>query len=419
MQKIFLTNSEMKVIKLKENEYIADMSTLILPFMADYDRIGKNGEDRTINRIEVQQKDNMVIVSGHEKLGVPTLSDKHCFLAIERIFVRQIKEMYGNLVVSKRLEDLTVRERTTRKMTIKEIATEMGYKNPNMGIKSNICDMIRRLTGTTYISQKSKLITKDKDKFLIQAEKGFHLIEEYNIVAYSQQEKEANNKKGARTFDNPESKLLYSQQKENVFDGYVEVTLSPNAYGAMVQDHYLFYYEKDAMRLKNNMARSIYFLTLKWGGKQKCCTVNIKTLESYIVFRYDIAPVYRRRSIKVAMEKIEEAGLGTITALSNGNYVFNYKKDKKKIVQTYMTDKFNSLSELLEGYKALGFKDSELDFIMDNLLFISHYQAILRMVTIKDSYGKIDNPKKYTQALVSDIDNVRGTIDKKYYNKTL
>lgn len=408
-----------KVIELNEKEFIADMGTLSLPFAADYERIGKNGENRTITQLEVQQKDGIVKVSGDADLGVPTLYDKSGFFALERIFIKQIKERQGKFVLNKNLDELTKRERTTASISLTAIAHEMGYKNPNMKVKANICDMIRRLNSASYTTQTSRFLTKDKTDFIMQAEKGFHLIEDYEIIAFTEQEKERHQKQSSRKFNNENSKFKYQEYKNRIFDGYIKITLSPIAYAAMVEDHYLFYYIDNALKLKNNIASSIYFLTLKWAGNNKQTMVNIDTLLNYIVFREDMELRYQKRNIKNAIKKIQDSGLGQISELDNGTFTFNYSNKKKTIEPTYLTEKFNTIPDLMQGYKDLGFKDEELGFIMNDIPNLHHYQAMLRYVTLASNsrYNKITNPKEYLEAMVKNIEDTKDRLDKKYYNK--
>lgn len=413
--------NEKKIIDLNEKEFIADMGTLSLPFAAEYERIGKNGENRTITQLEVQQNDGIVKVSGDSTLGVPTLYDKSGFFALERIFIKQIKERQGKFVLNKNLDELTKRERTTAKISISEIANEMGYKNPNIQVKANICNMIRRLNAATYTTQTSRLLTKDKTDFIMQAEKGFHLIEDYEIVAFTAQEKERHKKQSSRKFNNENSKFKYQEYKNMIFDGYIQITLSPIAYAAMVEDHYLFYYIEDALKLKNNISSNIYFLTLKWAGRNKQAKVNIDTLLNYIVFREDMELRYQKRNIKNAINRIKESGLGQISELDNGTFLFNYSKKKMIPEPTYLTESFNTIPDLMKGYKDLGFEDNELGFIMNDIPNLHHYQAMLRMVTLLSNprYNQIKKPKDYLLAMLGDMDKTKELLDKKYYNKII
>lgn len=419
---IQINEDKHKVIKLRDKEYIADMGILNLPFPADYEKTKKINEeiiDRTITNMKVHQKDDVIEINGHNTLGVPTLSDKQCFFAIERIFIKQIKEIYGEFVLTKDLDKLTTKERTTLPINITELAKEMGYKNPGVKQKAIVCDMIRRLTAVTYTTKKSKLARKGTDEFIVEAEQAFHLIEDYKLVKFTEEKKKKNQKHASKFSNDEEKSLKYQEYKEKLFDGYVKITLSPVAYGAMVEDHYLFYYLNDANKLKNNIASCIYFLTLKWSGKKKFTTVNIDTLLGYIVFRDDMDYKYKKRNIKNAIDKLKESGLCQISELNNGSYMFNYSKKQQTFEPTYLTDKFNTIPDLINGYKELGFKDDELDFIYNDLINLHHYQAMLRMVTMlsnpKYKYNKISKPKEYMVSMLDNMDNIE--VKKEYYNK--
>ena len=86
-----------RIIKLRSEEAIIDGNTIQTPFLAPY-RIKKNKETGALEPItsvnyQWETVENGVVVtrgvevSGHGKLGVPTLKDKKVLRALQNIYI--------------------------------------------------------------------------------------------------------------------------------------------------------------------------------------------------------------------------------------------------------------------------------------------------------------------------------------------
>lgn len=420
--------AEKKDILLKSDEYIFDMNSLSLPFLAEYRKKRKNEDGKEvpyiIDKIRVKQGEgNVIIVDGGKEFGVPTLYEKNILITIQRMFIKQ-RMNGGKLQIFKDPDELTTKERTLFPVTIKEIAREMGYSNnPSVAIQLKICDGIRCLNNATYVSKKGKILIKDKKTYLMTAEKGIHLIDDYEIIQFTEAEKDKRKKHVSKRSDNKKASEEYKKKKSGVFNGYVKLTLNPIIYRAMIYDQYLFYSQNKIAEIKNEIEKNIYMLTLKWAGQKKYCKVADETFLEYIIMREDMLPKYKKRAISSAIENLKTLSVVKITDLDNGVRLYNFSNKKNEVleIKTYMTDRFNNMEDLIAGYIDLGVTEDEISAMVEDLTQkldfekLRYYQALLRYVTMMNKYGNISDPRQY---ILTCIDNNKA-VDEKYYNKAI
>lgn len=395
-----------KVISLKTNEYIFDVNTLFLPFMPEY-----RGE--RINKIEVQQitqqKKCNIVVRGDVELGVPTVYDKLTLAALQRIFIKQ-RMINGQLHLKK--TKITTEDRTIQPITVTTLARELGYLgNISANTKANICDSIRRLSFTTYVSSNDRTFDHKNKEYIMKAEEGTHLIK-YKMLTVSEEEKELRRRRGKTKSNNAKSKEKYEDTKERIFEGMVQIMLDEVVYKTMASDQILYYANKQIAKVKHPLSKSIYMLILKLAGNNKEYKISLNKLLTYFPMKPGHTEGKSKDLIKRALNKLSDSKVCTISYLKNDVIHFSFKKGAKTVIKhDYMTNKFNTFGELLKGYMDLGLTQEEVFAL--NMQKQRYYEALVRYVTIKNFYNKIDNTRKY---VLNYIEN-EYPIDEKYYSK--
>lgn len=391
------------VLKLKTNESIFDVNSLLLPFIAEY-----RGEK--IRAIEVIQGNSIIRVKSTSDLGVPTLYDKSVLLAIQKLFLQQ-RSFNGQLILN--VKDPSLQDMTMEPVSLREIVRAMGYSKPSTNQLVKVCESIERLNETTYVTTQDRIYDHKNDKYLMTAKKGMHLID-YKLVTLSQEEKEIRKKQGGRRKSNdPERIEKYKQAKEKIFDGYVQITLNHVVYQALACEQLVYYNDPVAVSIKNLTAKHIYLIALKWAGKDKEVNISINKLLMYIPMKEGKELKLQKHAIKQAVNYLNDNGYCNTSYLKNEVVHFNFKKEKVKKIEyesDYLKDKFNTFGELLAGFVATGLEEQYV-FSLD-MSKLEYYKAVLRYVTLRDMYGSINNKK----AFIKDYIENNRKVDEKYFN---
>lgn len=395
---------EHTIIKLKTEEYIFDVNSLLLPFIAEY-----RGDK--VDRIEVEQNDIKIIVEGPKSLGVPTLYDKSLLMAAQKIFLQQNTV---NNVLRLKKNDITEKDRTTEPISLRELHKAMGYKNnPTVHQLLKMCNSIRRLTATTYTTKKDRILDKNQERQVVmKAEQGLHLIK-YNLVTLSEVEKENRKKHASKKSNDKEKSLEYQMKKAQVFDGAVQIIFDEVTYKAMIFNQFVFYQDQKVLNIKNQIARHIYLLAFKWaGGKGKSAKISIKTLMTYIAMKEDIDLKHKKQNIKKALNELNKNKDCHITYLKGDVIQFHFgEKEDTDTTPDYMRNKFNTFGEMLQGFMDLGLTQEEVFGL--NMQKQRYYEALVRYATIRKHYGGIENTRDYVLNYIKN----EYPIDSKYYSQ--
>lgn len=393
-----------KVISLKTNEYIFDVNTLFLPFVPEY-------KGDKIQKIEVQQANSKIVVRGDAELGVPTVYDKTTFTALQKIFLKQ--RSIDNKINFK-TKNITEEDRIIKPFTITELAREMGYTgNIGTNIKANICDSIRRISYTTYVSSSDRTFDHKNQEYLMRAEEGIHLIK-YKMLTITDKEKEIRRKQAKAKSNNPKSVEKYNDIKERVFEGMIQITLDEVVYKAMASEQILYYKDRDFAKIKHNYSKSIYMLALKLAGKDKECKMSLNKILTYFPPKPGLTDAKAKELTKKALNRISDSKACTISYLNNDVIYFSFKKNAKVTYEfDYMTNKFNTFGEMLQGFINLGLTQEEVFSL--NMQNQRYYEALVRYATIRNAYNNLKKPRDF---VLSYIEN-EFPIDEKYYTKQL
>lgn len=393
-----------KIISLKKNEYLFDLNSLFLPFIPDYDT-----SKGLVTELEVPLDDGSVIKVTSPSYGVPTLYDKDVLLALQRIMLKQNTNLQRKFKIKKSIDDLLESDRTIGPISIESIAKEMGYeREPSVDTKYKICTSIKRMHEASYITTKSRIYVKKHDTFLMKAEEGIHLIDNYNIIEYTKEEKDQRAKKATKKATDEK----YLKKKNSLFNGYIKMVINSTTFKSIILDQYVFYNWDEAREIKNITARHIYLLALKMAGANKEWSVSTSKLLKYLPMKPGMQLKYQKQAIKRALTKLNSTKKCKISYWNNDVNHFSFSTTKKETIAApnYMKDKFNSFGEMIEGFIDLGLTREEA--INLNLQKIAYYQALLRYVTIINSYGEIEDTRAY---ILKCLKNER-PVPAEYYN---
>lgn len=438
----------LKEIELNIKESIMDISLLTLPFAAEYKKFKKikdendkyiKNEDGTyktepylITSLVVEnEQGHTITVKGDDIHGVPTVYEREVLAALIRLFIKQLsldnnkttnKKVF--IAVNKNPEDIKAKDRTIRAISIKDIAKEMGYKgNISVTTLAKISDSIKCIHGATYILSNDRGEVKDGNFYLLKAERGIHLLENYELVELSAHELEKNKKKSvAKKAKDDKSVVQYAKAKAKAFDGKVKLVLNPDIYLSIAHEHKLIYNVSKLLKSEKYIDRSIYSLLLKWAGKNKMVTVKDERFFDYIYFDKNISKKEKKRVITNAIKRIHENELCKITEIKKGIRVYDFTNKKiedkvaavpEKYNNNYLTTMYNSNIELKNGYLNLGVED---DYISNKILSstekdLERLKALCRYAMMLKIY------KKPYKNLLNKYLESEDKIDEKYYNK--
>ena len=399
---------QVKTITLKTNEYIFDVNSLFLPFMPEY-----RGEKVQI--IEVEQINsagsNKIEVRGDSELGVPTVYDKMTLTALQKIF---IKQRSYNGKINFKTKNITEEDRIIKPITITELAREMGYKgNISVAVKASICDSIRRLSFTTYVSSNDRTYNHKDKEYLMKAEEGIHLLK-YKMLTLTDIEKEIRRKQSSYKKGKAENKKIYLEQKERVFEGSVQIVLDDVVYRAMACEQILYYKDTPLSKIKHPYSKSIYMLALKMAGSSKEWKVSYKKLLTYFPPKPEMTYRRAKEIVNKALDRISESGVCRISYLKNDVVSFTFKDKENQNTKTgydYMTDRFNTFGEMLQGYLDLGLTQEEVFGF--NMQKQRYYEALVRYATLRKHYGSIKDTREFVLKYIKN----EYPIDDKYYTK--
>lgn len=414
------TKGKKKTIKLRDSESVMEGNSVQMPFIAPY-----RGETITSleykwtvveNGVEITRG---IEVSGHGKLGVPTLKDKEVLRALQDIYIHsKVKKGVIELETDRtkiKEEDLMIDFGT-----IDNIAKAMGYETISGQQRKSIKESIERLVATTVFSIHSggiydvtikKYITDSKISFRYLDNMQDYTVYDCDNCLYLH----GCNRNTSNCFDEKNKRTDITKIKMSEF-----LYLS-------IANNYRLYYDRDrANEIKNLIAKNIYLISRKWIGDGY---VSIANIQRYI----DRLPVnaqklkHRKQKIKDAIDILDKYDF--IDAKIENDIVKIKHLDKKatsidevaldKIAtedNSYMKDRFNKYSDFDRTLREeLGFTNDDFDKYID-MQKIEHLKAMLRATLIKAKYEKGLKIRDYYINWIGKCKTKGYNIDKKYYN---
>lgn len=422
-----------KTIRLRDGESIMEGNTVQLPFIVPY-----RGEPITALEYTWKVNENGVDVtrgieiSGHGRLGIPTLRDKEVLRALQDIYIQsKVKDGVLNLETNEkniREEDLVINY-----ISIDNIAKAMGYKSISGQQRKNIKDSINRLIATTVFSTQSGGVYNVMNKaYVTDSQITFRYLEEMKSISiHTCKDCEYLTNCG----ENIEKCLKsHSKTKSDKPTEIIQIKMSKFMY-LSIANNYRLYYDRDRTNeIQNLLAKNIYLISRKWIGDGY---VSIANIQKYI----DRLPI-NASELKHRKQKIRNA----VAILNKYNFVeASIDKDiitikhldkklnileqtDKKVTDmveayieattgtNYMQDRFNTYSDFSNTLRdQLRFEDSDFDKYID-LEKITHLKAMLRATLIKAKYDKALDVRRY---YINWINKCKRTnydnIDSKYY----
>jgi hypothetical protein len=410
-----------KVIKLRDSESVMEGNSVQMPFIAPYrgDIITSLEYKWNVieNGVEITRG---IEVSGHGKLGVPTLKDKEVLRALQDIYIRSkvdkgVLELETDKIKIKE-EDLMIDFGT-----VDNIAKAMGYTSTSGQQRQSIKESIERLVATTVFSKHSggiyDITTK---KYITDSKISFRYLD--NMQNYTIYDCDnclflhGCNKNTGKCLDEKNKRIDITKIKMSEF-----LYLS-------IANNYRLYYDKDRTNeIKNLIAKNIYLISRKWIGNGY---VSVANIQKYT----DRLPVNAQK-LKHRKQKIKDAitildGYDFVEAKIENDIVTIKHLDKKATsygeialdkIETkensYMRDRFNKYSDFDETLRnEFKFTSDDFDKYID-MQKIEHLKAMLRATLIKYNYEKDLDIKEYYTNWIKKCNEKGYKIDEKYYNK--
>lgn len=415
-----VTKGKKKTIKLRDSESIMEGNSVQMPFIAPY-----RGETITSleykwtvveNGVEITRG---IEVSGHGKLGVPTLKDKEVLRALQDIYIHS-KVQKGVLELEIDRTKITEEDLMIDFGTIDNIAKAMGYESISGQQRKSIKESIERLVATTVFSMHSGgIYDVTSKKYITDSKISFRYLD--NMQDYT-------------VYDCDNCLYLHgcNRNTSNCFDeknkrtDITKIKMSEFLY-LSIANNYRLYYDRDrANEIKNLIAKNIYLISRKWIGDGY---VSIANIQRYV----DRLPVnaqklkHRKQKIKDAIDILDKYDF--IDAKIENDIVKIKHLDKKATdinelaldkIETedtsYLKDRFNRYSDFDKTLREeLNFTNDDFDKYID-MQKIEHLKAMLRATFIKSKYDKDLNLKEYYTNWINKCNSKGYKIDKKYYN---
>lgn len=404
-----------QTIKLRSNETIMDGDFVQSPFLAPY-----RGEPITYIEYQWETIENGVPVirgievSGHGKLGVPTLQDKDVYRALQSIYIWS-KVNDGVLSLEKDINKITEKDLIIDFQTIDNIAIEMGYEAKKISgqLRKRIKECIERLVATTiFNSENGGLYDAVNKKYITDRKATYRYLESmenYTVRDCENCDRHLGCDRTAKNCINPNNQIDVTQIK-----------MSLHTYLNIANNYRLYYDRDNAKKIKNAISKEIYLISRKWIGNGYISKANIKKYMDRISINAKLEK-HKKEKIKKAVENLNnydfveayiEKDIVTVKHLDKK--ATDLIVDKKATVidsSDYLTNKYVKYSEFIAGIDDLGLTEKEKDYYID-IQRISYLKALLRYVELKGHYNEELNKKDYfINCLKKNIE-----LDKKYYD---
>lgn len=393
-----------KVLRIESNIAVVDSNNIQLPCVAEYrgKRItafeyvwkGKESVIKEGKEIKVTVKRG-VLISGHGEYGIPTLRDIDVLITLQDLFIRR-KTKDG--VCELKIEGIT-EEDLIIDFSINKLARELGYAMPvNNTVRNNIKKSIEILVATTLVNRYSGGIYDiTSKKYIKNLNAQYHYFE--SCIGYEEVEL-------------GDDVVETAEYEAKILD-VTKIKISRFFYDMIVNNYKLFYDRAIYRKTKNYTARKIYLLALQWMGKKSYSTAMIDTLVERIPMAQKQTK-YKRQYIKTALSNLHDNNILNIVyddKVPNKVYMCKpgFSIDTNEM---YFLSKFNTYDEVVDGLMEFDLLAIEIP-LMFNVENIKYFQALLRYGNTLNSYGKIDNKRKWIAKGIEEKYN----IDEKYYNK--
>lgn len=414
-----------KVIKLRSGESIMEGNTVEMPFIAPYKVKTVDGVASPITSMKYEWVANengknvvrALEVSGHGKLGVPTLDDKEVLRALQSIYVWN-KVNQGVVELEKDVTKIKEEDLLIDFKNIDTVARAMGIKSLSGQKRQSIKDSIMRLVATTIVStQSGGIYDIVEKKYISNATKTFRYLE--GMESYSVHDCSKCEFRDMCKNDTDNCKNEKAVKKD-----VTKIKMSVFMYLSIANNYRVYYNEDNVNQIKNIISKTIYLISRKWINKGYKSIANIQKYLDRIPMNTK-SEAGKKMKIKKAVEKLNEYSF--CNAYVEGDNVIIEHLDKKKDKTTgkydkeskeevaedtsYMKDKFNKYTEFNAGIIELGLSDEEMDKYID-IQRIEHLRALLRYVHMMKHYKSEVNMKD----LFINCINSNKEIDAKYYN---
>lgn len=409
-----------KVVKLRDTESIMDGNTVQTPFLAPY-RIKKDKDGNpmpiTLVNYEWESVENGVTitrgiqVSGHGKLGVPTLKDKKVLRALQDIYVwSKVKD--GVLELEKDPTKITDEDLMIDFGTIDKIAIEMGYKKISGQQRKSIKESIERLVATTVFSTHSGgIYDAVNKKYITDSKISYRYLEEMRDYT----EYDCDNCLFVHGCKKNYQNCMNLNNKKDI----TKIKMSMFTYLNIAHNYRLYYNKNHANQIKNLIAEDIYLISRKWIGNGYVSKANIKKYLDRIPMETK-QPYHKKQTLKESIKILNqydfveayiENDIVTVKHLDKIP-IKNKKTDKLPMDTSYLKNRFITYADLKKGFDDLDFTEEEMNEILGDMQRIEYIKALLRYVYLYVKYKPKTNAKKYFYNCF----NKNITIDDKYYS---
>lgn len=413
--------------RIKISEAIVDGNTVQMPFLVPY----RDHKKTPITSVEFywttmengKQVKRGIEISGHGRLGVPTLKDKAVLMALQNIYIEnKIKD--GILELEEDENKIKDEDLFIDFQDIKNIAHEMGYKSVSTQQKNSIKECIERLVSTTMINKASGGLYDPETKLYITSTDTFRYLEGMENYAMYDCDNCKKLKECNRNYENCKCEEL---KRIDV----TKIKISRFFYKCIVNNFNMIYEKDLSNQIKNLTARNIYLISLRWLGKDNCTSVaNIKKYIERLPMNAK-SDKHKKQSIRESIDKLDsydfvkatlEGDLVKITHLNKiKNNVSVIKKKEETNDTSYLKNKYNTYDEVKNKLIEYGFLEIELSYYLsfEMMQHIRYIQALMRYTEILITYDKVKDPKNFiTSGLQYKDGKFAYNIEEKYYTRS-
>lgn len=423
------TQGKQKVIKLRSSESIMDGNSVQTPFIAPY-RIPKNKDGHREPLTSVQYTwesiENGVVVkrglevSGHGRLGVPTLKDKEVLRALQDIYIWS-KIDKGVLRLETDLSKVTEQDLMVDFISIENIAKAMGYKSISGQQRTFIKESIERLVATTIFNRYSGgLYDPISKRYITDRNVSYKYLDEMdNYIEYDC---------GSCSCKNICNKnIKHCINEDNQKRDVTKIKLSTFVYLNIANNYRLYYDRDNANLIRNLIAKNIYLISRKWIGNGYVAVANIKKYMDRIPMNAK-QEKHRKQALKEGLDilntydfveaTIDKKDIVTVKHLdkkpTNKGNIKTIENDKKPTDLSYYKDRYTTFMKLRERLLEIGFTELEFNNVIEaNIQKIEYFKALMRYVDMRCNYDTNINPYDY----FINCWNSKKEIEDKYYTK--
>lgn len=290
--------------------------------------------------------------------------------------------------------------------TIREISRRLRYSECGGTITKKIKDSIKKLANVTITSMYEGGLYDAEHKCYIKTtgEKGFHIIEEYDMYEVSKVE-------------NKEDRIKARDVKS-----FNKVVINNFFYNSMCNGYCKIVPFDQLIGIKQDIAQRLFALLEGWFcNKKPFVYFNFTTLYSRIPLDNDTPIKEKNRSVKRACEELKKIGYieNFVVKPSKGVYFIfeggiDYDNPDNMKDKYFGLDKYGGIKDVISALLEYGIEENEIDMYVKESN-IEYHKALLRYFNIMLRYDKIkgDNPLGFL------LEGLKGdyNIDPKYYNK--